>query len=115
MKYRIFKSGTMSDPDYPWLVDEDVFWRSAHRTWADAMQAVGEALRTITVTLPPYQHRYSTEDIGKAFPVVVEDLLIGLARIRYVDGWDCVHLRPEELEPVALALLAIDKRNKEKK
>lgn len=113
MKYRIFKGGTMSDPDYPWLIDEDVFWRSAHPTWADAMRAVDEAQRTIEVTLPPYRDEYTTEAIGKAGPVAVKHSPIGWVNIGYIAGGMWVALRPGELEPVALALLAIDKHNKE--
>lgn len=52
MKYTIFKSGPMTHPDCRWHVDEDGLFHSAHATWADAMRAVDEAQRTITVTIP---------------------------------------------------------------
>ena len=116
MKYSIFKNtGPMTHHGYRWHVDEYGFFHSAHATWADAMRAVDEAYRTITVTLPPYRDRYTTEDIGKAGPVAVETPLNGWAKIRYIGGGAGIRLRPEEIEPVALALLAIDKHNKEKK
>ena len=91
----------------------DGFFDSSHTTWADAMQAVDEAYRTIEVTLPPYQDRYTTEDIGKKDPVFVENALKGWADIGYVNDSVLIELRPEEVEPVALALLAIHKHNKE--
>lgn len=111
MKYRIFKSSApFMDTDYRWFVYNGQLLCSMHTTLADAMQAVDEEMRTITVTLPPCMERYTTEDTGDVF---VEDCLNGWASIGYTAGGMWVALRPGELEQVALALLAIDKHNKE--
>ena len=118
MKYRIINSvGTMTHLDSRWYVYENGLFHSTHHTWAEAMKAVEEALRVrgatpITVTLPPYRDEYITEDTGGVF---VEDCLKGWASIGYTAGGMWVALAPEEVEPVALALLAIDRHNKEKK
>ena len=105
----------MAHPYYRWYVYENGLFHSTHHTWAEAMKAVEEAQRgrgatPITVTLPPYRDEYITEDTGGVF---VEDCLKGWASIGYTDGGMRVALRPEEVEPVALALLAIDKNSKE--
>ena len=98
------------DTDYTWFVYNGRLLYSMHRTWADAMRSVAKAQRTIEVTLPPYSDRYTTEYTGDVF---VEDCLSGWASIGYTAGGMWVALSPEEVEPVALALLAIDKHNKE--
>lgn len=113
------------DTDYTWFVYNGRLLYSMHRTWADAMRSVAKAQRTIEVTLPPYQERYSITDTSKSFPVSVsgdEDGFVGIEYLRntrwgieYVRNTRLAVLHPEELEPVALALLAIDKHNKEKK
>lgn len=103
----------MTHPDYQWQVDEDGFFHSAHLTWADAMRAVDEALRTITVTLPPYSDRY-TIDVYGGHAVRVYEFYEQVV-INGVGTEAIIGLTRDEIKPIALALLAIDRRNKEEK
>lgn len=102
------------DTDYTWFVYNGRLLYSMHRTWADAMRSVAKAQRTITVTLPPYSDRYTTECVGRQFPLEVVDVFgSGSPSIRCIGDDFGIGIHPGELEPVALALLAIDKHNKE--
>ena len=115
MKYHIFKSSApFMNTDYTWFVYNGQLLCSMHTTWADAMRAVDEAQRTIEVTLPPYREEYIIDNpkVSNKIKIFSHDM-DGSPLIGYVNDNYRLLLEPNELEPLALALLAIHKHNKE--
>lgn len=81
---------------------------SSHDTWAEAMQEADRMARTVTVTLSRVQDKHEikvSDDV--VVPIIVWKNHKGDYVVQESVGmFGSVELSPDEIEPVALALLA---------
>lgn len=90
-----------------WTVYEPDGTATNFRTHAQAVEHADEIARTITITLPPYQPWVATGDLELFFGG-------GHATINNLtDPRKSIWIKPEQATPIALALLAAVKRQKE--